>query len=935
MNKQQLANKIWASANKMRSKIEANEYKDYILGFIFYKFLSEQVVKFCKDNDFADEDLVQLKEEDTEIVKWVQDNLGYFISYEHLYSTWIDKKFGFQISNVRDALSAFTRLISPTHKKVFVGIFDTLQTGLKKLGASDAEQTKAVRDLLALIKDIPMNGKQDYDVLGFIYEYLISQFAANAGKKAGEFYTPHEVSLLMSEIVALHLKDREKIEIYDPTSGSGSLLINIGKSVAKHLKSEDSIKYYAQELKQNTYNLTRMNLVMRGIIPDNIIARNGDTLKDDWPYFDENDKEGTYEPLFVDAVVSNPPYSQSWTPPRKPKSGEQGENDPRFDYGIAPKGKADYAFLLHDLYHLKSDGIMTIVLPHGVLFRGDAGDGTPDNKGDLSEGTIRRELIENNHIDTIIGLPADIFFGTGIPTIVMVLRKHRERNDVLIIDASKGFKKEGKKNKLRASDIKRIVDTYEQRIDVPKFAKVVSKDEIRHNSYNLNIPRYVNSSDEPETWDLYATIFGGIPKSDLASLYSYWTAFPNLYDDLFTKTEMPYTTLAVNDVRQFVKEHKNIRNFVKSYENVFGDLNTLLRERLLDNMLSLKIAAEELYLTKQMFQRLAPLPLIDRFDAYQLFADKWEVIAQDLEIIQSEGFAATRVVDPNMVIKKKDDTEDEIQDGWVGRILPFELVQTTYLKKEYQALSDKQTRYDEIDGDIEFCLDEMAEDEKDAIVNEDGKLMPKSVEEKLTEALAQVETPAILTLQEYITLTKKKDKQAFIASHCEIEWKAMIVGKDGTYPVKSVNKYIADLRNKYEFEADSYEANLIKISNLLAESKQLKSEIKQDSLALHERTKQVIETELSDEDVIDLLSVKWIDSLCDHINVLPHTVVDTFVEKVIALYKKYDTTLMSIDSEIKEASRELTMMFDDLTGNEYDMKALAELKAILCNEIRY
>ena len=325
MNKQQLANKIWASANKMRSKIEANEYKDYILGFIFYKFLSEQVVKFCKDNDFADEDLVQLKEEDTEIVKWVQDNLGYFISYEHLYSTWIDKKFGFQISNVRDALSAFTRLISPTHKKVFVGIFDTLQTGLKKLGASDAEQTKAVRDLLALIKDIPMNGKQDYDVLGFIYEYLISQFAANAGKKAGEFYTPHEVSLLMSEIVALHLKDREKIEIYDPTSGSGSLLINIGKSVAKHLKSEDSIKYYAQELKQNTYNLTRMNLVMRGIIPDNIIARNGDTLKDDWPYFDENDKEGTYEPLFVDAVVSNPPYSQSWTPPRKPKSGEQGK----------------------------------------------------------------------------------------------------------------------------------------------------------------------------------------------------------------------------------------------------------------------------------------------------------------------------------------------------------------------------------------------------------------------------------------------------------------------------------------------------------------------------------------------------------------------------------------------------------------------------------
>ena len=215
MNKQQLANKIWASANKMRSKIEANEYKDYILGFIFYKFLSEQEVRFAKDNDFTDADLGQLKEEDAETVNWVQNNLGYFIAYDNLYSTWTSKDFDFQIANVRDALSAFTRLISPTHKKVFSGIFDTLQTGLKKLGTSDAEQTRAVSDLLSLIKDIPMNGRQDYDVLGFIYEYLISQFAANAGKKAGEFYTPHEVSLLMSEIVANHLKDRDKIEIYE------------------------------------------------------------------------------------------------------------------------------------------------------------------------------------------------------------------------------------------------------------------------------------------------------------------------------------------------------------------------------------------------------------------------------------------------------------------------------------------------------------------------------------------------------------------------------------------------------------------------------------------------------------------------------------------------------------------------------------------------
>lgn len=351
MNKQQLASKIWESANKMRSKIEANEYKDYILGFIFYKFLSDKQVDFVKKEGWTDENLTDLIESDTEVVNWCQKNNGYFISYDNLFSTWINKGKSFDVSNVRDALSAFSRLIDGAHKKVFDRIFNTLETGLSKLGDTTGSQTKAISELIQLIKVIPMNGKQDYDVLGFIYEYLISNFAANAGKKAGEFYTPHEVSLLMSEIVAEHLKDSDKIDIYDPTSGSGSLLINIGRSVAKRIKGKDNIKYYAQELKENTYNLTRMNLVMRGISPDNIVTRCGDTLEEDWPFFDESDPHKTYEPLYVDAVVSNPPYSQNWDSTDK-------ESDPRYKrFGLAPKSKADYAFLLHDLYHIKPDGI--------------------------------------------------------------------------------------------------------------------------------------------------------------------------------------------------------------------------------------------------------------------------------------------------------------------------------------------------------------------------------------------------------------------------------------------------------------------------------------------------------------------------------------------------------------------------------------------------
>ena len=733
MNKQQLAAKIWESANKMRSKIEANEYKDYILGFIFYKFLSEKEVKYLKENDWTDEYLPDLTEEDSETVESVQKNLGYFISYDNLFSTWLSKGRDFSVQDVRDALSAFSRLINTTHKKVFEGVFDTLQTGLSKLGDSSASQSKAISDLIHLIKDIPMDGKQDYDVLGFIYEYLISMFAANAGKKAGEFYTPHEVSLLMSEIVADHLKDRNEIKIYDPTSGSGSLLINIGKSVAKFIDNENNIKYYAQELKQNTYNLTRMNLVMRGILPDNIVTRNGDTLEDDWPYFDENDPIGTYDPLYVDAVVSNPPYSQAWNPTDK-------ESDPRYArFGLAPKGKADYAFLLHDLFHLKSDGIMTIVLPHGVLFRGG------------EEGEIRKNLIEQNHIDAIIGLPANIFFGTGIPTIIMVLKQKRSNTDVLIVDASKGCIKVGKNNKLRASDIKRIVDVVTKRESVQKFSKVVSRDEIRKNEYNLNIPRYVDSSEAAESWDIYASMFGGLPLSEIDELKEYWIAFPELRNALFENTSSAYCNLRVESIKKAIKEHSDVCSFENKYRDVFSGFDEYLYDELIEKMTALNISKAEATLSANIFERLKDIPLVDKYEAYQLLDDDWTKIAVDLEIIQTEGFEATKRVDPNMVIKKKDGKEQEVQEGWVGRIIPFDLIQDTLLSDDKAALKAKENRLSEIASEYEELFDSLTEEEKegdyaseDGFVNAEIKkaLKSDSVEPETKEKLRKVDALA-------------------------------------------------------------------------------------------------------------------------------------------------------------------------------------------------
>jgi len=595
-----------------------------------------------------------------------------------------------------------------------------------------------------------MDDKQGYDVLGFIYEYLIEKFAANAGKKAGEFYTPHEVSLLMSEIVAEHLKNREKIEIFDPTSGSASLLINIGKTASKYIEGKNKIKYYAQELKQNTYNLTRMNLVMRGIEADNIVTRNGDTLEDDWPYFDENDPIGTYNPLYVDAVVSNPPYSQSWNPLDK-------ETDPRYaGYGLAPKGKADYAFLLHDLYHIKPDGIMNIVLPHGVLFRGG------------EEGEIRKNLIEKNKIDAIIGLPANIFYGTGIPTIVMVLKQKRANTDVLIIDASKGFVKEGKNNKLRASDIKKIVDVVTRRECVEKFSRVVSRDEIRSNDYNLNIPRYVDSSEKAESWDIYASMFGGLPISEINELKEYWAAFPTLKTALLENPSGGYSRIVATDIKKAVKEQSNVQSFEKSFKDAFGNFDEYLYDELIAKIDMLAISKTEEILSSAIFARLKDIPLVDKYEAYQLLDDDWTKIAIDLEIIQTEGFEATKVVDPNMVIKKKGNSEQEVQEGWKGHIIPFELVQNTLLLDEKQAIQKKENRLSEINSKYEELLDMLTEEEKEAdYVNEDSFVFAEvkkalKLEDIEPETKEKLQSALALNTEEKALKAKVKKESALL-----------------------------------------------------------------------------------------------------------------------------------------------------------------------------
>lgn len=479
-----LHTKLFSAADNLRSKMDASEYKNYLLGLIFYKYLSDKLLE--KVVEVSDESLEEYntQEKQTELyqkslkdaeikndlIETLVDTLGYDIEPAYLFNVLTDqaKRNTFQLNSLKQA---FTNL--STKYGQFNGLFDDVDLNSKKLGADNQQQNITITEVLKKLDAVDVLG-HDGDVIGDAYEFLIGQFASEAGKKAGEFYTPHEVSDMMARIVTLGQEEKTLFSVYDPTMGSGSLMLN----VRNYINHPDSVKYHGQELNTTTYNLAKMNLILHGVDKENMRLRNADTLNKDWP---------TDEPYTFDAVLMNPPYSAKWS------SDDTFLDDSRFNrYGrLAPKSKADFAFLLHGFYHLKDSGTMAIVLPHGVLFRGAA------------EGVIRKKLLDDGSIYAVIGMPANLFFGTSIPTTVIILKKNRTERDVLFIDASKDFIKGKNQNKLSKEHIDKIVETYKKRGKyVEKYSYLASFDDIKENDFNLNIPRYVDTFEEEEPVDM-------------------------------------------------------------------------------------------------------------------------------------------------------------------------------------------------------------------------------------------------------------------------------------------------------------------------------------------------------------------------------------------------------------------------------------------------
>lgn len=478
---QKLRTQLWTVANTLRGNMSAGDFMYYTLGFIFYKYLSEKIEKSA--DDILKDDGVSFKQawasNDDELKEALKEeciqDLGYFVEPEYLFSTIIS-----MIEHKENILPALERSLKKIEDSTigqdseddFGGLFSDIDLASPKLGKTADDKNRLISDVLVNLQgiDFGLNEAEDIDILGDAYEYMIGQFAAGAGKKAGEFYTPQEVSEILSEIVITG-KNRLK-SVYDPTCGSGSLLLRTARG-----GNADAI--FGQEKNPTTFNLCRMNMLLHGIKYKDFEIHNGDTL--------ENDELGEQQ---FDAVVANPPFSAEWT------AADKFNNDDRFSKAgvLAPKSKADYAFILHMLYHLNDGGTMACVAPHGVLFRGAA------------EGKIRKFLIEKkNYIDAIIGLPANIFYGTSIPTCILVMKKCRQEDDnILFIDASKEFEKVKTQNKLRPEHIQKIIDTYRNRTEIEKYSHCATLKEIEENDYNLNIPRYVDTFEEEEEIDIQA-----------------------------------------------------------------------------------------------------------------------------------------------------------------------------------------------------------------------------------------------------------------------------------------------------------------------------------------------------------------------------------------------------------------------------------------------
>lgn len=660
VKKTELYSSLWASCDELRGGMDASQYKDYVLVLLFVKYVSDKYagqpyasIVIPEGGSFAD--MVALKG---------------------------DKDIGDKINKIIGALAEANEL---------KGVIDVADfNDPDKLGQGK-DMVDKLSNLVAIFEepglDFSNNRMEGDDIMGDAYEYLMRNFATQSGKSKGQFYTPAEVSRVMAKVIGISEAQSQSQTIYDPTCGSGSLLLKAAD------EATSGVTIYGQELDNATSALARMNMILHDnptaeIWQDNSLAR---------PHWVDGPRVKAF-----DYVVANPPFSyKAW------RNGFDPENDQygRFEYGIPPNRNGDYAFLLHIISSLKSTGRAAVILPHGVLFRGNV------------EGDIRRELVQRGFIEGIIGLPPNLFFGTGIPACIIILDKKGtvSREDIFMIDASAGFIKDGNKNRLRHQDIRKIVDIYTERFEQDRYSRLVSKEEIEENEYNLNMPRYIDTTEPEDLQDIEAHLKGGIPNRDIANLERYWKVFPSLKEDLFEEDTRPgYSMLRIEDgeIKSFIMWHSEYSDYSKFVFDLFDGWKERHRTRLIglgegDSLKSLIAEIGEDYL-----ETFTSLDLIDKYDLYQHLLTYWaETTQDDLYLILQEGWEGANK------LRLLNADSKESPDLKIGKLkykvdlIPPDLIIATYFSGEKQVIEELEADLSELEGKQEELEEEYGGEE--------------------------------------------------------------------------------------------------------------------------------------------------------------------------------------------------------------------------------
>lgn len=673
IKKSELYSSLWSSCDELRGGMDASQYKDYVLVLLFIKYISDK---------YAD-------------VPFAPITVPKGSSFKDMVALKGKPSIGDDINK---------KIIGPLREENKLSDMPDFNDATK-LGTGK-EMVDKLTNLIAIFEnpdlDFSKHRAEDDDIMGDAYEYLMRHFASESGKSKGQFYTPAEVSRIMAQVIGIHdANTSNSTTAYDPTCGSGSLLLKVAAA------AKTKISIYGQEKDATTSGLARMNMVLH----DNAeaVIEQGNTLTD--PKF----KEGSSLKTF-DYVVANPPFSDKrWS------TGLNLQNDPydRFQLGTPPAKQGDYAYLLHIIRSLKSTGRGACILPHGVLFRGNA------------EAEIRRNLIRRGYIKGIIGLPANLFFGTGIPACIIVVDKAEaaSRKGIFMIDASKGFIKDGPKNRLREQDIHKIVDTFNRLLELPKYSRMVSFDEIEKNEYNLNLPRYIDSQEAEDLQDIAGHLLGGIPVSDIEALAAYWKVCPNLRSSLFTAVRPGYCALDVSKavIKSTIYEHPEFAGYIERMNALFCDWRARAASRLKALEVGFHPKALIIELAEDLLSCYCAKPLIDKYDVYQHLMDYWaEVMQDDCYMIAADGWRADtyRIIE----IDKKGRQKDK---GWACDLIPKHLIVERYFAAEQTIIENKTAELESLSAAITE-LEEERGGEDDVFAGFD-KINAASVKDRIRE----------------------------------------------------------------------------------------------------------------------------------------------------------------------------------------------------------